>query len=315
MSGKILVIKHGALGDFIQAAVPFAAIRNHHHRSAITLLTTIQYAEFAVKSHWFDEIWVDQRPKLHYISGWFSLRSRLRAGRFSRVYDLQTSRRSSYYYRLFWPDHAPEWSGVARGCSLPHANPDRNFMHTMDRQAEQLAIAGLSVSSAPVFSWIRGDIYRFNLKERFVILVPGGASHRTAKRWPLECYNALARELEAKRLVPVIIGSETERELGNEVLADCDMGHNLAGQTSLEDLFLLAREADYAVGNDTGPMHIFAAQGCKTLVLFSNESDPALCAQRGKNVTILRRTSLANLNVKDVTVAMSLSCEGQNLDS
>ena len=78
-----------------------------------------------------------------------------------------------------------------------------------------------------------------------------------------------------------------------------------AGQTNLEDLFLLARDAYSAVGNDTGPMHIFATQGCRTLVLYSGASDPALCAQRGDTVTILRREHLQDLSATDVAMALS----------
>ena len=72
-------------------------------------------------------------------------------------------------------------------------------------------------------------------------------------------------KLAAKGLQPVVVGSASELSLGEEVLAGCDIGHNLAGQTNLEDLFLLARDAYSAVGNDTGPMHIFATQGAEPL--------------------------------------------------
>ena len=181
----------------------------------------------------------------------------------------------------------------------------RDFMHTVERQAEQIAMAGLQAPSVPDFSWVRGDISRFNFQERFVILAPGGAPHRPAKRWPIGSYRALAMELATTGLQPVVVGSAGELPLGEAVLAGCDIGHNLAGPTNLEDLFLLARNADSAVGNDTGPMHIFAAQGCRTLVLYSSASNPALCAQRGDNVTILRREHLLDLSVKDVAMALS----------
>jgi ADP-heptose:LPS heptosyltransferase len=305
VSENILVIKLGALGDFIQAAAPFASIRAYHHRSSITLLTTSPFAEFALKSHWFDDVWVDQRPKSYDITGWLGLRSRLKRGGFTRVYDLQTSSRSGLYFRLFWPDPAPDWSGIAGGCTLLHDNPARDFLHTVERQAEQLAMAGLPAPAGPDFSWVQGDVSRFNVQRRFVVLAPGGAPHRPAKRWPVESYHSLAIDLASAGLQPVVVGSASERSLGEEVLAGCDIGHNLAGQTSLEDLFLLARDADGAVGNDTGPMHIFAAQGCHTLVLYSNASDPALCAQRGETVTILRRERLQDLSVKDVVAAFS----------
>ncbi|SVC64277.1 uncharacterized protein METZ01_LOCUS317131, partial [marine metagenome] len=49
----ILVIKLGALGDFIQACGPFKAIREHHSGAKITLLTTKPFASIAVASNYF----------------------------------------------------------------------------------------------------------------------------------------------------------------------------------------------------------------------------------------------------------------------
>ena len=305
VSDKILVIKLGALGDFVQAAGPFSTVREHHHRSTITLLTTEPFAEFAVKSPWFDQVWIDRRPKLLNIPDWLSLRSQLLGADFSRVYDLQTSNRSSHYFKLFWPHKAPEWSGIAGGCSHPHANPKRDFMHTLERQAEQLEMAGLSAPPVPDFSWVQSDLSRFGLTDRFAVLAPGGAPHRPDKRWPAASCAELAAQLEEDGLQPVVIGMAAEKDLGDEVVAECESGLNLAGETSLEDLFLLARQAECAIGNDTGPMHIFAAEGCRTLVLYSNASDPAFCAQRGDKVNILRRESLGDLSVKDVTAALA----------
>ena len=65
------------------------------------------------------------------------------------------------------------------------------------------------------------------------------------------------------------------------------------------------RQCKTFISNDTGPMHIFATQGCRTLVLYSGASDPALCAQRGETVTILRREHLQDLSATDVAMALS----------
>ena len=54
MVPKILVIKLGALGDFIQATGPFKAIRQHHRGAHITLLTTPPFVSLASDSSWFD---------------------------------------------------------------------------------------------------------------------------------------------------------------------------------------------------------------------------------------------------------------------
>lgn len=305
MNEKILVIKLGAIGDFIQAGGPFAAIRSYHEGAYITLLTSSLFAEFAAKSPWFDEVWVDTRPKLLDLTGWLSLRSRLCSGGFQRVYDLQTSDRSQFYFRLFWPNEAPQWSGISRGCSHPHLNPDRDLMHTLDRQAEQLVIAGLSYPPAPDFSWVQGDIFRFQLNTPYAVLVPGGARHRPAKRWPIGHYKNLARHLNNEGLKPIVIGTVEEVELADQIIKEIQEGVNLAGQTTLEELFLLAKGATYAIGNDTGPMHLFSVQGCPSVVLYSNASDPAICAQRGSNVTILRRPNLKTLSVSDVLGVLS----------
>jgi ADP-heptose:LPS heptosyltransferase len=73
------------------------------------------------------------------------------------------------------------------------------------------------------------------------------------------------------------------------------------------DIVALARGAVAAIGNDTGPMHAAAMAGCPSVVLYSNESDPALCAQRGPVVTILRRENLCALSVDEVIGALPRS--------
>ena len=75
---------------------------------------------------------------------------------------------------------------------------------------------------------------------------------------------------------------------------------NLVGQTSLAELAEISRLCKLAIGNDTGPMHLFSTQDCPSVVLYSYESDPMLCAQRGSKVTILRREKLATIGAEDV---------------
>jgi ADP-heptose:LPS heptosyltransferase len=303
---NILVIKLGALGDIILALGPFAAIRQHHSEAKITLLTTPAFKYFLEPSGYFDEIWTDSRPSLLQVSDWLNLKSRLRQGGFTRVYDMQTSDRSGWYFRLFGSQRRPEWSGIARGCSHPHANPDRDFMHSIERQDEQLAMAGIpSVPSADL-SWVTADTARFALEERYVFLVPGGAAHRLAKRWPVERYAALAQTLVGQGIQPVILGSSAETPLAQEIMSACSSAKNLGGQTDLADIAVLAREAAGAVGNDTGPIHMTAAAGCPTIVLFSAASDPSLTAPRGTEIEVLRRDNLADLSVESVAAALSL---------
>jgi ADP-heptose:LPS heptosyltransferase len=79
---------------------------------------------------------------------------------------------------------------------------------------------------------------------------------------------------------------------------------DLTGKTSFADIAALARHAAFCIGNDTGPTHLAAVAGCRTLALFGEDSDPALCAPRGPRVAVLRRQPLASLPVADVQGAL-----------
>jgi ADP-heptose:LPS heptosyltransferase len=296
---RILVIRLGALGDFVQSFGPFAAIRAHHPGARITLLTTPPFADLARRSPWFDEVWADGRPSWRHPAGMLALARRLRAARFARVYDLQTSSRSSRYRWLV--GRGAEWSGIAPGASHPHANPRRDAMHTVERQRDQLAMAGITAFPEPAMDWLDADIGRFGLPDRFALLIPGASPLRPLKRWPAERFGQLA----AQAGLPVaILGGPAEAAIAATIRGAAPEAIDLTGQTSFTEIAAIARRAAWAAGNDTGPTHIVAAAGCPTLALFGGDSDPALCAPRGPAATVLRHIPLGDLSVAQVRAAL-----------
>ena len=297
---NILIVKLGALGDFIQALGPMKAIREHHPLAQITLLTTQPYKELAYQSGYVDAIWIDERPSIYQVVKWHNLQKCLRLGKFNRVYDLQTSDRSSSYFKLFSNTEKPEWSGIAKGCSHRHSNPNRNFMHTQDRQREQLQVAGIFLVPPTDLSWMTSDVSHFNLPQSYGLLVPGGATHRLAKRWPAKRYAELAAHMNSIGITPVILGSSAESDLASNIIKLAPEALDFTGETNLLDIGAMAKSAKFAIGNDTGPMHIASAVNCPSVVLFSNESDPELCAPKGQKTTIIASKSLVDLNVNDV---------------
>jgi ADP-heptose:LPS heptosyltransferase len=305
-AGRILVIKLGALGDVVQALGPMAAIRQHHPGAHIVALTTAPFVPLLAASPYVDETWTDTRPRFWQIGAWLALRQRLRAGRFDRVYDLQTSGRSSFYFRLMGPGKRPEWSGIAMDASHPHTDPRRDFLHTIERQADQLRTAGIASVPPPELAWLDADTSRYGLPARFALLVPGGSASRPQKRWPAELFGALATELDKRGIVPVVLGVSDERPLAAAIRTACPAARDLTGDTSFAEIAALARRAQFAVGNDTGSMHLIAAAGCRAVVLFSGDSDPALCAPRGQ-VTVLRKPDLAELPVTEVIASLPSS--------
>lgn len=293
---NILVIKLGAFGNIILSLAAFAAIRRHHAGAQISVLTAEPYADWLRGFPYFDQVLVDPRPAWWDLAGLRQLRHMLVDGRFSRIYDLQTSARSSRYFHVFPSKHRPEWSGIAFGCALPDRDPRRNVLHDADRQEGQLRQAGISDFPPADLSWCRGKAEQFGLPGDVALLVPGSSPDRPAKRWPADRYQALGNALIERGIVPVVVGTHAEKALAAAIPSAVD----LTGQTSFGDLADLARMARLAVGNDTGPMHLIATAGCASITLFSNNSNPSQCAPRGRWTRILQRSDLADLPVEAV---------------
>ena len=304
---RVLVIKLGALGDFVQAFAAMRRIRDAHPEAEITLLTTGAYGPLGGASPYVDRVETDGRPKT--AGDTIRLLRRLRRSRYDRIYDLQTSGRTDAYFQALRP-FPPDWSGTAWGCSLPHSNPRRDQMHTLERQADQLKHAGIwpdaptepGTAPSPDLSWFGaepGAPARWGLRAPYALIVPGGSAHRLAKRWPAERYAGLGRALAKLGLDVGVLTGPAEPGLAPEIISQIGAGVDLS-RTKVLDIAAIAPGAAFCIGNDTGPTHLVAAFGPRTLTLFSEASDPRLCAPRGRHSAWLRRSKLADLSVEEV---------------
>ncbi|MFT4252212.1 MAG: glycosyltransferase family 9 protein [Caulobacter sp.] len=314
---KVLVIKLGALGDFVLALAAMKKIREAHPRAKITLLTTPPFEALARLSPYFNAVETDGRPSD--AGDLFKMLGRIRKAKYDRVYDLQTNNRTGWYFQALRP-FPPQWSGIAGGCSLPQRGRARYHMHTLERHADQLRQAGIwpdapiepGSAPPPDLSWI----LRKHKEPRpvagaapprpFVLLVPGGSAHRPEKRWPVENYAQLAALLKSKGLDIVIIGGPQESAMARQIQKAAGQARDLTGRTDFAQLAVLGAKAALVVGNDTGPTHLLAAAGAPTIALFSDASDPALCGPRG-HVAVIRSPDLKALPVSTVaSTAISL---------
>lgn len=306
---RVLVIKLSALGDIVLALAAMKKIREAHPEAHITLLTTPPFEALARISPYVDDVDTDGRPED--FKAWMALIGRLRRGRYDRVYDLQTSSRSSLMHLGLLP-FAPQWSGIAFACSHPHRNPRRDYMHTLERQADQLKEAGIwpdaptgpGEAPPPDLSWIlkAGGTGGVSATRPYVLLVPGGSAHRPEKRWPAELYGAFASAMDERGFDTVIVGGAQETELAHAIRRKAPKSMDLTGQTDLPRVAALGARAALIVGNDTGPLHLAAATGTPTIVLFSAASDPDLSAPRG-HVAVLYAPDLAEMPVAQVLQA------------
>jgi ADP-heptose:LPS heptosyltransferase len=300
---NILVIKHGALGDMIFAQGAFQAIRDHHRSDHLVLLTTSHYAGLSKAMDLFDDVWVDDRPRLlRQPLQCFLLFKKLLSGHFDYVYDLQKSKRTRLYFkimRLFFRP-LPKWCGKFPGCHFAYTDPEQKNLHIYDRHAKLLEIAGIKNVPLPSVQWMTSDIRRFHLPKNFFLFVPGCSPTQLHKRWAPENYGHVAQFLISKNITPVIIGRSDESEAIETIQKMCPQAISLMNQTTLFDLGPLGRAALGALGHDTGPMHIIAVTGCPSILLFSYSSIPEHYAPRGFNAQVIHKNNLKDISVDEV---------------
>lgn len=334
---RVLVIKLGALGDFIQALGAMRVVRATHPSARITLLTTEPFVAFARACPYFDIVEGDGRPRD--IKGRTDLIRRLRAAGYDMVYDFQNNDRTSQYF-FGLSGKKPLWSGAAKGASHQHMNPDRAEMHNFDRLAEQLIHAGLGPKPPgdptgwvigqdvlPSLEWVR-PAFRdpprfqpafFGLNGPYVLLIPGSSADHPEKRWPQDRFLKLATWFADGGFTPVIIGGKDEGDIGAQINRKEPRSKNLVGRTDLFQLATLSERATLAIGGDTGPMHMAAAARAPGVCLFAQEWTPEMeqqlhtvwnpktrlgrAAPRGGPMIVLHAPSLDALSLFDVQQA------------
>jgi heptosyltransferase II len=107
--------------------------------------------------------------------------------------------------------------------------------------------------------------------------INAGAEYGPAKRWPVERFVAVAREVQKKADgVWLVFGGPNDRELASQVHSGIGTSplssRNLAGETSLRELMALLKMCRVLLTNDTGPMHVAAALGTPVVVPFGSTS-------------------------------------------
>jgi len=127
-------------------------------------------------------------------------------------------------------------------------------------------------------------------KNDYICLMPG--SVWPSKAWPVEHFRGLARTAIQSGLEVVVLGSISEKGLGETVLdGGGNRDRNLCGQTNLCQAAAWLHGAAAAIGNDSGLSHLAAACGTKTVAIFG-PTDPAASAPLGPNVTVLKPQGL-----------------------
>ena len=301
---RILIIKHGSFGDIVLSLYAIFSIHKHFKEHEITVLTESKYINFLSNIPFIKNIKVDDRPKIFHFLNYVNLLIWFKKNKFEWVYDLQTSNRTNLYYKFFSIFCEFKWSGIAKKCSHPHLDKNRTKLHTIDRQRKQLLITGINKFENVNWNYFNCDIKNFKIPGRYVILVPGGSISRPEKRWSIKNYTKICKYLILNKFTPVIVGGKDEFKIVGSIQKEKLPVINLIGKTSFAELVPLAKKATFVLGNDTGPMHLLSASSSikvTKIILFGNDSNPQLCRPVGKNVNILRKKSIHDIKLSDIT--------------
>ena len=160
----------------------------------------------------------------------------------------------------------------------------------------------LSIDNKNAASWLQ----KLNIKpsEQVVALMPG-AEFGPAKRWPVENYALIAKELIQSGSKVLILGSSKEYTTADEIEQKSGVElFNLCGKTSLLDAVDILSCADLAISNDSGLMHIAAAVNIPQIVIYRSStpeftpplSDKAIILQAEFNNPAVDRIKLKSLD-------------------
>jgi ADP-heptose:LPS heptosyltransferase len=298
---RVLVIKHGALGDIIKALGAFRVLRQYFPQAQITLLTTRPYQSICAATGYFDQIVCDTRS--WNILTTFSILRSFSRDNYDFVIDLQSSKRTNRYFNIWRMLSDSPWCGTAPRCQYPIPMALKEQVHIYDRFYTQMKLLGMRVdqqSIAPSIEWLGPKESSVPNFDKSVILIPGSSPVALQKRWPVAFYAQVAIYLAEQGITPVIVGGDEESALAEFIQQQCPQACDMTKKTSLLDIGHLAKDAIAVIGNDTGPTYFASAAGKPTIVLWSSYSNPEVHAPRGKHVTILQQDCLDDLPVTRV---------------
>lgn len=297
----ILVIKHGALGDIIQAMDAFASLRAAHKDDYLAVLTTKPFAQWLEASPYFDAVLVDDRAPFYNLRAWLRLRNMLRSG-WSRIYDFQCSSRTSRYFRHIIKGTKIDFIGKAKGAS--HPLPNFTGVNNRDRMLITAEIGGCSRTQADL-SWMGQTPHELDIPPRYAVLLPGCSPAKPSKRWPATGFASLAKLLQDKGITPILAGTHHDHSAIADVQALNPDTISIMGKTNIDQLSTLLRAAAAVCGNDTGPVFLAARMDIPTVMVMGSDTDPSMSAPIGAKAGFVHQDDIANVTPLEVMTALS----------
>ena len=300
---NILIIKHGSLGDLIQANGAIKDIKNFYSNRKVFLLTTQPYSIFMSECPYLDGVLIDKRlPRwnLFYLN---NLKKTLSKYDFSKVFDLQNSSRTKFYKRFIIKN--VEWSSTETALEPGQRKSDFDKDPVLDRMETQLKKSGVETEFTKNIdlSWAienTSHLVKKYTNREYILLFPFCSPKLKNKKWPYykELIQKLKQEFKNKYSVLLAPGPN-EIEEANKLNAKVVLENN--EHVTLKTLVSLIHSAKLVIANDTGPAHIASHLDKKGLVLFGSHTSAKKVSIENFN---FKAISVENLNDLDVNTVL-----------
>jgi len=303
---RILVIRGGAIGDFVLTLPAIKLLRDRFPEAHLEILGAKRIAALAEKRFYAN---ATRSLELGSLARFFARNSDLPAEMkdYFASFDLIVS-------YLYDPDRLFETNVRACGTATFLAGPSKldNSEHAALQLARPLQSLGLSLTD-PAARLFPNDEDRTavrNFHEGTVALHPGSGSE--TKNWPIENWIKLGDFLLAKGNRILIVAGEADAARTPKFRAAWKgQSVQFAEHLPLPHLAALLEGRSF-IGHDSGISHIAAAAGARCLLLFG-WTDPTIWAPANQNVTVLRapQGKMPLLEVETVAAALGAAIESR----
>ena len=299
---NILIIKHGSLGDLIQANGAIKDIREFNKNCKVFLLTAEPYAIFMSECPYIDGVIIDKRlPRwnLFYLSKLKKLLSRYD---FSYVFDLQNSSRTKFYKRFILKK--PYWSTTETALEEGQKKSDFDKEPVLDRMELQLKKSNIPTKYTKKIdlSWAIEDLSKLikqYANDEYILIFPFCSKKHENKKWPYFKDLIYKLKTEFKNKYPILVAPGLN-EINEASKLGCKVVLEDNNPINIKMLISLINKAKFIVANDTGPAHIASHLNKDGLVLFGSHTSAEKVSIENSNFKALSVKKLFDLNVDTV---------------
>jgi heptosyltransferase III len=293
--GKILVIRGGAIGDFILTLPAIAALRETFPQTHLELLGYTKVAELARSARLIDGFRsIEASPLARFFA---------RNAKLDEEWSAYFESFNLIFSYLYDPDEIfktnigrASTAQFIQGIHRPNETDDLHATAVFLKPLERFAI--FDADPVPKLS------FQKSLSGDWLAAHPGSGSEK--KNWPLERWNALLQGVlaESKANLLLISGEAEGERIAQMARAWPSHRVRLAHNLSLVELASLLASGKAFLGHDSGVTHIAAALGIPSIVLWG-PSRESIWRPLGPHIEILKNSAgLENLEVATVLGAV-----------